>query len=62
MQMNIVRQKSHCILQQVSEHIDPILPVHSSNLNDDIEINAFVPGNDVFLGIDIKQEDDTNRR
>ena len=43
----------------LSEHIDPILPIPSSGLDDDIEITAFVPGNDVFLGIDIKQEDDT---
>ena len=45
--------------ETLSEHIDPILPVPSSNLDDDIEITAFVPGNDVFPGKDIKQEDDT---
>ena len=45
--------------ETLSEHIDPILPVPSSNLDDDIEITAFVPGNDVFPGIHIKQEDDT---
>ena len=38
----------------LSEHIDPILPVPFSNLDDDIEITAFVPGNDVFPGIDIR--------
>ena len=43
----------------LSEHIDSILPVPSNNLADDIEITIFVPGNDVFPGIDIKQEDDT---
>ena len=42
------------------EHIDPILPVPSSNLDDDIDITAFARGNDVSPGIDIKQEDDTN--
>ena len=45
--------------QVTLEHIDPILAVPSSNLDGDIEINAFAPGNDAFLGIDIKQEDDT---
>ena len=43
----------------LSEYIDPILPVPFSNLDDDIEIIAFVPGNDVFPDIDIKQENDT---
>ena len=41
------------------EHIDPILPVPCSNLDDDIEITAFVPGNDLFPGIDKRQEDNT---
>ena len=42
----------------LSEHIDPLLPVPSRDLDDDTEITAFVPGNDVFAGIEIKQEDD----
>ena len=43
----------------MSEHIDPILQVPSSNLDDNTEITTFVPGNDIFPGIGIKQEDDT---
>ena len=53
--MKNVRQKSYCILQKhCRSTIDPILPVPFSNLDDDIEITAFVPGNDVFPGIDIR--------
>ena len=47
------------LAKTLSGHIDLILPVPSSNLDDNIEITAFVPGNGVFPGIDIHQEDDT---
>ena len=50
-----MQMKNLHFAKTLSEHIDPILPVPSSNLDDDIEITAFVPGNYVFPRIDKKE-------
>ena len=61
--MKIVREKSHCILQQqCRSKLIQYYQHRLAILMTILEITAFVPGNDIFLGIDIKQEHDTNRR
>ena len=50
-----MQMKNLHLAKTLSEHIDPILPVPSSNFDDDIEITTIVPGNDVFPRIDTKQ-------